>query len=113
MEYRPLEAGRYTVTYAFDDGNGGRARVVGRIREAVSELQREGRELVFLGATRALDDAEQLRTVTVRFEARTQGVLGLLNCRALLPACGAPRRVDTEASDSEGPHVAIASGTRG
>ncbi|MFB6198767.1 MAG: hypothetical protein ABEI52_10950, partial [Halobacteriaceae archaeon] len=82
----------YAVTYAFN----GYLRsefpnAVACIRDTATELQRKGEEIEFLGATQVIDSEGQVRMVTARFKAPTKGFIGLLNCRAGLPACGPPQ----------------------
>lgn len=100
---------RYTVTYTVDgDRPDERSATVGRIRAVVATLQREAFPIAFLGATQVLDGTGRPVTVTARYEASTKGIVGLLNWRARLPACGSPRRIDGEptASDPEPAGVA-------
>lgn len=89
------KAGRYTVTYTFDGGRTvGDVEAVELIREAVADLQGDDLDIAFLGATQGIDGRGRLRSVSARYEAPTQGVIGLLNCQTMLPACAAPQRTD-------------------
>lgn len=90
----------YTVTYAFNGYLRGQYReAVSLIIETVDELQREGLDVEFLGATQEIDGAGHLIRVTARYSAPSKGVIGRLNCEAYLPASGPPLREPMSAPD--------------
>lgn len=113
MENRTADTERYAVTYAFDGhGAGSGPKPIERILETARSLTRDGLTIGFLGAVQVVDEAGRLRMVTARFEAPSQGVIGLLNCRGELPACGAPRRINTEPIDSDPVAAGVVVGAR-
>jgi hypothetical protein len=86
---------KYTATYAFNGYlRGEYAEAIALISETVDEMQREGVDIAFLGATQKINGAEQLIELTARYDAPNKGTVGRLNCRACLPACGSPQCVD-------------------
>lgn len=90
----------YTATYAFNEYLQGQYReAVPLIIETVDELQREGLDIEFLGATQEIDGAGQLIRVTARYSAPSKGAIGRLNCEACLPASGPPLRRPAPAPD--------------
>lgn len=92
---------RYTGVYAFSGSLSDRhADVVTLITETVAEMQRDGIDIEFLGATQELDSAGRVTEVTVRYAAPNKGTIGRLNCRARLPASEQPRR-ETDDSTPE------------
>lgn len=86
----------YRATYTF---NGPRRQppdeAISHIRETVTGMQDEGIDIEFLGATGEIDTAGKIVEVTARYRAPSEGVIGWLNWRAGLPACGSPQRTDT------------------
>lgn len=103
MEHRTPGTKQYAVTYAFDEDEGGtRPRPIERIRATARAMKRDEFMIGFLGAIQVVDEAGRLRMVTARYEASTQGVIGLLNCRSELPACGAPQIIETDTSSNDG-----------
>lgn len=81
---------RYAVTYAFERPHERDEDPLARIRAGVAALRREGAEVAVLAA-RQSRGADGRTEVTVRYRAASKGVLGVLHCRAGLPACGGPR----------------------
>lgn len=103
MEHRTPGTKQYTVTYSFDEEEGGaRPRPIERILATARSMKRDKLMIAFLGAIQVVDEAGRLRMVMVRFEASTQGVIGILNCRSELPACGAPQIIETDTSGKDG-----------
>jgi hypothetical protein len=85
--------GRYVVTYDF----GGEAQpptasaVLATVGAAAARLRERGASVEPQGATAELDAASGLRSLTVRYDAASEGLVGWLNCLARLPASGRPR----------------------
>lgn len=99
---------RYTVTYSFDGyPHPGHREPVTLISEAVAEMQQNGTDIVFLGATREFDPSGAVIQTTARYSASNKGTIGRLNCRASLPACGSPQRRRVAESDSEDSRGAV------
>lgn len=94
---------RYAVTYAFDEDYGGSCpKPIKRIRETVGAMQRDELHIVFLGAVQVVDEAGLPRIVTARYEASSKGMIGLLNWRCELPACGSPQIINTDTFGTDG-----------
>jgi hypothetical protein len=97
---------RYTVTYSFDGYPHAQYRdPVSLITETVAEMQQNGTDIAFLGATQEFDPSGRVTRTTARYSASNKGAIGLLNCRARLPACGSPQRrsvVERDSEDSRG-----------
>lgn len=101
-------ATEYTVTYAFNGYlRGEYSEAISRISETVAQLQREGVDIEFCGATQEINGAGQLIAVTARYEAPSKGAVGRLNCRACLPATGSPQRDEKDAPESAGGHSTL------
>lgn len=104
-----MQLNHYTVTYAFDGYlRGESSEAVPLITGTVTEMQRDGIAIEFLGATQEIDAAGQLVEVTARYAAPSKGTIGRLNCRARLPASGPPRRESTDATESTDRGIAVA-----
>lgn len=99
---------RYAVTYSFDGYLSGQdPDPVSLITETVTEMQRDGTAIAFLGATQEIDPSGQLIETTARYLASNKGTIGRLNCRACLPASGSPQRQDMVETESESQRVAV------
>jgi hypothetical protein len=98
-----MEETRYTVTYAFNGYlRGNRESVVSLITETVSEMQQQGIDIEFLGATKEVNASGELQTATVRYSAPRKRTIARLNCRACLPSSGSSQRHardETESAD--------------
>jgi hypothetical protein len=102
-------ATEYTVTYVFNGYlRGVYSESISRISETVAQLQREGVDIEFCGATQEINGAGQLISVTARYEAPSKGAIGRLNCRACLPATGPPQDDGKDASQPARRHSALA-----
>lgn len=100
---------RYTCVYTF---NGylreEYAEAISLITETIADMQHEGINIKFLGATQEVNSTGQLTELTARYAAPTKGAIGYLNYRACLPASGQPQREKRDATESESQEVAIA-----
>lgn len=107
-----MSRSRYETTYAFNGYlRGEHWKAISLISETLEELQREGIDIEFLGATQEINAAGQLTEVTARYAAPSEGAIGQLNCRACLPACGPPQRADKQLAESGARRVATAGGS--
>lgn len=107
----PAMATEYTVTYAFNGYlRGEYSEAISRISETVAQLQREGVDVEFCGATLNINGTGQLITVSARYEAPSKGAIGRLNCRGCLPASGPPQDDGKEVSQSAIRHGALTGG---
>jgi hypothetical protein len=94
---------RYSVTYAFNGYLlGDRESVVSLITETVSQMQEQGIDIEFLGATQVVDASGELRTATVRYSAPRKRTIARLNCRACLPPSGSSQRHARDDTESTG-----------
>lgn len=95
------ETATYTSTYAFNDYlRGEYSEPISLIEETVVQMQREGIDIEFLGATQRINGTGQLIECTARYAASSKGTVGQLNWRACLPASGPPQRDDTAESEA-------------
>lgn len=87
----------YTNRYTFNGYlRGEYSKAISLIDDTVAEMQREGTDIEFRGATQEINAEGQLIEVTARYAAPSKGTVGRLNCRACLPASGSPQRERTE-----------------
>lgn len=94
-------ATEYTVTYVFNGYlRGEYSESISRISESITQLQREGVDIEFCGATQKINGAGQLIAVTARYEAPSKRTIGRLNCRACLPATGPPQHDGKDTPES-------------
>jgi hypothetical protein len=106
MARNTLEPSRYSVTYAFEtDRHGTSEDVTACIRDCVAALRRDGWDIAFCGAVQLVDAGGQIRLVTAYYDADTEGTIGVLNCHALLPACGRPQRFASDGASAADGHV--------
>lgn len=84
---------QYSVTYTFNENlRQEHGDAVSLITETITEMQRDGIDIEFLGATQELNAVGRTIEVTARYTAPSKGTIGRLNCRARLPASAQPRR---------------------
>lgn len=92
-----MSTATYAVTYVFDTATNAASDDTATLLDAVAtELRRDGVPIEFRGGTQRLDADGRVVEMTARFDARTKGAVGRLNCRGELPASGQPTRVRIE-----------------
>lgn len=104
-----MSSSQYTAAYVFNGYlRGEYSEAISLITETVTQMQREGIDIEFLGATQEINAAGQLIEVTARYAAPSKRTVGRLNCRACLPASGSPQHDGKDMTESESRHVAVA-----
>ncbi|MFC4360645.1 hypothetical protein ACFO0N_22120 [Halobium salinum] len=89
----------FEVTYMFNGYlRGEYNEAISLVTATVAEMQQEGIDIDFLGATQEFNAAGQLIEVTVWYMAPNKGTIGRLNCQACLPASGPPQQFDRRRS---------------
>lgn len=108
MTFEITTTTQYSVSYVFSETLCGEyGDPVSLITETIAEMQCDGIDIEFLGATQELNAAGRITEVTARYTAPSKGTIGRLNCRARLPASAQPRRKKVNTSESVNHQLAV------
>jgi len=76
-----MSTATYTVTYTFDTAtNAASDDLVTRLDDVATRLRRDGVPIEFRGGIQRIDADGRVVEMTARFNARTKGTVGRLNC---------------------------------